>query len=263
VPGDDPRKIAKALASGADEVVVDIEDAVAASCKEAARDLVRELAVDGHRVAVRINAVRTPWCHLDLAAAAASAATSVVLPKTESRADIGFVERLLDGLGSPLRVQALVETARGVAEVADIVDDRDRLDSIVVGYADLSADLGRPSGSDWRWVQEALLIRGRAAGIEVVDGPYLGVHPDADFVAAAEGAAALGFAAKWVIHPRQVDLVNRIFTPTAVEVAHAREVLGVLGAAQAAGTGAVSLGGRLVDEAMAVAARRVLAKASS
>jgi len=267
VPGDDPHKIGKALRSGADEVVIDFEDAVAADRKEYARVVLAELDWPGERplVAVRINAPRTPWCHGDLIAVVESGApvTTVVLPKAESRADVGFVERMLDGLADErIGVQALVETAAGVAGLADLVSGLDRLTSLIVGYADLSASLGRDSSSNWRWVQETLLVHGRAAGVEVIDGPYLGVQIDDGFLAAAEDAARLGFDAKWTIHPRQLVELNRIFAPAPEAVERARVVLDALTAAQAAGVGAIRLGDALVDEAMAVGARRVLAKAA-
>ncbi|MFT4262225.1 MAG: CoA ester lyase [Nocardioides sp.] len=267
VPGDDPRMIEKALASGADEVVIDFEDAVAADRKVRARESLGAVAWpdDLPRVAVRINAPRTPWSHGDVIAVAESGAPigTLVLPKAESRADVGFVERLLDGLGaSGVGIQALVETAAGLTGLADLTSARERLTSLIIGYADLAASLGRPSASDWRWAQETLLAHGRAAGLELVDGPWLGVQVDDAFTAAVTAAASIGFDAKWVIHPRQVAIVNALMAPAAADVERARQVLAAITDAQASGVGAIRLGSELVDEAMAVAARRVLAKAS-
>jgi citrate lyase subunit beta / citryl-CoA lyase len=276
VPAGDDRKLQKALESGADEVVIDLEDAVAVGDKERARRQLAEIDWAGiaqlPRISVRVNAPRTAWCHRDLEVVVAHVpAASVVVPKVESRADVGFVERLLDGLESevgravPVAVQALVETAGGVAALADIVSGVDRLESVVVGYADLAASLGRPRDVDpagWRSVQDAVVLHAAAAGVESIDGPFLGVDDGEAFRAAVRGARQAGFDAKWVIHPRQLDAVNDGFTPSADEVDHARRVLTALGGAAGAGRGACVVDGALVDEAMALAARNVLAKAS-
>lgn len=279
VPAGDDRKLAKALASGADEVVIDLEDAVAYDDKGAARaqlaafDLAGSLPAGGPAIAVRVNAPGSPWCHRDLEVVVGlREVRSVVLPKVESRADVGFAERLLDGLEAeagrpvPLGVQALVETATGVLGLPDIVRDVRRLSAVVVGYADLAASLGRERDVDlasWRGVQDAVVMNARAAGLAAVDGPFLGVGDDDAFRAAVAAAAGLGFDAKWVIHPRQVGGVNERFTPSPDRVDHARRVLTMLEDAAAGGRGAAVVDGALVDEAMAKDARRVLAKAGA
>lgn len=271
MPATDERKIAKALASGADEVVLDLEDAVAPGDKERARAVISGYdwshGEDLPLLAVRVNAPRTPWCHHDLEAIACSdiPATSVVLPKTESRADVGFAERLVDGVApdSRLVVQALVETARGLTALADIVSAPERLSSLILGYADLGASLGRRGDfpdSGWDPAREQLLAVARSTNIEAVDGPWLGVDDDEGFRRAVAASAARGFDAKWVIHPRQVATVTDAFTPSKAEVARAEATLAALEEGHARGVGAVQLDGALVDEAMAVAARRVLSR---
>lgn len=277
VPATQPDRIAKAIASGADEIVIDLEDAVPAGEKDRARDALR--AVDwpsvtdgGVRVAVRVNAVGTPWCHRDLELVASGVApvTSVVVPKVEGRGDLDFVERLLTGLEAEagpatprIGVQALVETAAGLAGLPAIVSRPDRLESLILGYADLAASLGRRGlrRPDWVPAQHALLVAARSAGVAAIDGPHLSVTDDADFRHALDQAADFGFDGKWVIHPRQVGAVMSGFTPAADEVEHATRVLQAMADAAAAGLGAVDLDGQLVDEAMALAARRTLARA--
>jgi citrate lyase subunit beta/citryl-CoA lyase len=274
VPASDERKIGKALQAGADEVVLDLEDAVAPDQKAHARQVLATFPWDDFDhlpfLAVRVNAPRTPWCHLDIAAIvhAQVPVLSVVLPKAESRADIGFAERLLDGVETtasrPLAVQALVETARGLARLDDLVSDVERLSSLIIGYADLAASLGRGRGftaDSWLVAQERVLVAARSANLEAVDGPYLGVDTDEAFATAVGRGAALGFDAKWAIHPRQVPALNTAFLPSEEEVGHARSVLRALEEGHRGGRGAVRLDGALVDEAMALDARRVLAKA--
>lgn len=274
VPAGEDRKLLKAFASGADEVVIDLEDAVAYDDKHSARAQLAgfdwSAAAPGVAVAVRVNAVGTPWCHRDLEVVAGIAAvSSVVLPKVESRADVGFAEHLLDGLeaesgrAAPLGVQALVETATGVLGLGDIVSDVRRLTALILGYADLGASLGRSRDADptaWRGVQDAIVLHARVGGVAAVDGPFLGVGDDETFRAAVTGAAQHGFDAKWAIHPRQVAAVTEAFTPAETAVDHARRVLAALTEAAAAGRGAGVVDGALVDEAMAKDARRILAK---
>jgi citrate lyase subunit beta/citryl-CoA lyase len=274
VPAGDDRKLTKALESGADEVIVDLEDAVAVDDKTAARAQLANFAwpnAGRPSVAVRVNAVGTPWCHRDLEIVASiPAVAAAVVPKVESRADLGFVERLLDGLemevgrAEQLSVQALVETATGVLALADIVTDVSRLSALIVGYADLAASVGRDRHAppeSWRGVQDAIVLHARAAGVSAIDGPFLGVADDEPFRSAVASAAALGFYAKWVIHPRQVGAVNDGFTPSNAAVAHARRVLVTLEEAAESGQGAAVVDGALVDEAMARDARRILARA--
>src|SRR5690606_22131138 len=134
---------------------------------------------------------------------------------------------------------------------------------LVIGYADLGASLGRGVGFPalgWTVAQELLIIAARSAGLVAVDGPYLGIAADDEFRDDVARSVQQGFDAKWVIHPRQVTEVNDAFTPSEKEVAHAKAVLEALAAGHEKGVGAVQLDGALVDEAMAVAARRVLAK---
>ena len=262
------------MASDADEVVVDLEDAVAPDRKDEARDAVRRLVVDGAgpRLAVRVNPLDGPWGRLDLEAVAGSSAriSSVVLPKAERVDDLLGVEheltRLHEGrLDGVPTIQALVETAAGVTGLPALVRGSRLLEGLVIGYADLAASLGRRGAADpssWSYVQQAVLLAARSAGIHAVDGPYLGTQDDEGFRAAVRIVADAGFDAKWVIHPQQLASVNAALAPTPEELSHARRVVDALGEAHGAGSGALSLDGQLVDEAMAVAARRVLARAA-
>jgi len=280
VPAIDPHKTAKALASSADEVMLDLEDAVAAVDKDTARDLLldslgaQSVRAAG-RVTVRVNAPRSPWCHLDLLAVGAlgDRVASVVVPKVESAGDLAFVDRLLAGVevraGVPatLRVQALIETAAGLARMHEIAHASSRLDGLVLGYADLGASLGmasdpRPQLDLWLPAQQSLLVAARSAGVLAIDGPHLGVAVDDAFARSAARARDLGFDGKWAIHPRQIDALNDVFTPGPNQVRHAQHVLAALQRGLQHGAGAVLMDGQMLDEAVAAAARRVLARSS-
>ena len=278
VPGSSERKLA-GVAAGleADEIVIDLEDAVAASAKEDARKatVAALSAWGGGVVSVRVNAARSPWCHLDVAALAGlgDVPVSIVVPKVEDGGDLAFFDRLLDGAEAaggrrrPLRLQALIETAAGLERVSEIAGASRRLDALILGYADLAASLGRAPGGagdleTWRWAQEAVLVAARAHGLQAIDGPYLGVEVDEGFRAAAGRARDLGFDGKWAIHPAQVAALNELFTPTLREVDRARAIVAALDRAEReTGQGAVALNGEMLDEAVRAAALRILARA--
>ena len=282
VPGSSASMLAKAPQRGADEVIIDLEDAVATSAKDEARETavaaLQEPQYDGVRTAVRVNAPRTPWCHADIAAMAslAQAPGSLIVPKVESAGDLAFVDRLLDGVEAaagleraPMRVQALIETAAGVAHLGEIAAASPRLDSLILGYADLSASLGRAAGAgagldSWRAIQDMVLVAARTNDVAAIDGPYLGIKVDEGFTAAAQRARDMGFDGKWAIHPAQVAALNELFTPSEDEVAQAQAVIEALEEAErSGGAGAVALDGQMLDEAVRVAALRVLARAGA
>jgi citrate lyase subunit beta / citryl-CoA lyase len=281
VPGSSAAMLAKAATRGADEIVVDLEDAVTISAKDEARETVVAALAEPQwrdvRVSVRVNAPRTPWCHLDIMALATLPDTpeTIVVPKVEDADDMAFVERLLDGAEAaggrtaPIGVQALIENAAGVANVTAIAASSSRLVGIILGYADLAASLGRAGGAgaeldSWRAIQDAVLVAARAHDLAAIDGPYLGVKVDEGFQAAAERARDMGFDGKWAIHPAQVTVLNELFTPTDDEIAQARAVIAALDEAEReGGRGAVALDGQMLDEAVRIAALRVLARAAS
>jgi citrate lyase subunit beta/citryl-CoA lyase len=278
VPAAPAAKLAKGATLAADEAVLDLEDAVVPALKDEAREAVAAALAGewaAESVAVRVNAIGSPWCHSDLVALAGSKrdALTAVLPKVEHPHDLAFADRLLAGAeaaaerATPVRLLALIETAAGLAAAADIARASERLDGLVLGYADLAASLGRPPGGgavqDWRFAQESVLVAARAAGIQAIDGPHLGTRDDDAFRAGAIHARTLGFDGKWAIHPVQLDALRETFTPTDEEIADAREVLAALERAAADGAGAVAAGDRMLDEALALSARRVLARAGA
>jgi citrate lyase beta subunit len=268
VPASEPAKITKAVTIDADEVVMDLEDAVAPDEKDRARVNVRAV---GHRdrgsLAVRVNALGTPWFQQDLEACAGNeAVASIVIPKVDSRDDLAAVERELArlepeaGRRRPLDVQVLIESPAGLSNVQAIAGATPRLVALIIGYADLAASLGRRPDMSWQFAQDAVLLAARVAGIQAIDGPELTVEADARFRQIAAQAQALGFDGKWVIHPRQVPIVQEAFTPTEAETAEARDILAVMEEAVRQGRGATQWRGRMLDEAVAAQARRVLSR---
>ena len=263
VPGDRADRFDKALASGADAVVLDLEDAVAPQDKVAARDaLARYLAAADDarrtRLVVRINDERTPWFDDDLALLAATRAPAVMLPKAETVDTLARVCSACPGIG----VLALVESARGVlnAEALAAVDGVQRL---VFGTLDFALDLdlvddpaSGPVGLDA--AASRLAWASRATGLPP---PVAGVTPDihdpallrADFAR----ARAHGFGAKLCIHPQQVAWVHQALRPAEAEIEWAQRVLDAAASAQ----GAVQVDGRMVDRPVVERARRLLQRA--
>jgi citrate lyase subunit beta/citryl-CoA lyase len=237
--------LAKARTLGADEAIVDLEDAVADAEKERARSLAVEAVRAGplgRTTALRVNARATPWWEDDLRAAAEARPDVVVLPKVESPEDVAAAAELLpDGIG----LEAQIETARGLVE-AERIASAGRLEALVLGPADLAASLGVPVLTIGSGTADYALARvaaaARAFGLQPIDGPHALLDDAEGLVASAKRALAYGYDGKWVIHPSQIEPVNRVFTPTAEEVERAERIL-------AAGEGAARFDGELVDAA--------------
>ncbi|RYV52126.1 HpcH/HpaI aldolase/citrate lyase family protein [Pengzhenrongella frigida] len=261
-PADRPGLVAKALASAADVVIVDLEDAVAPAHKQAARAALVDL-LSGHldrRVQVRVNALETPWGALDLAALAAlPAQIAVRIPKVGSPADL---ERVALAVGDrPLHV--LLETAGGIESAHDIARAHPRVASLGLGEADLRSDLGIDDDAALAYARSRIVIAARAAGLPA---PSMSVYPnvrdDAGLARSCAIGRSLGFLGRTAIHPRQLPVIVAAFAPTEVEVARARLVVAAMRDAQRAGNGTVVLpDGTFLDVAMVERARRTVALA--
>jgi len=273
VPGDRPERFAKALASGADAVVLDLEDAVAPPSKAAARDAVAQAvaavataAEQGPRFVVRINAEATPWFEDDLRALAAAGARTLMLPKAERPDTVARVRTAgaagaADPAAEGFAVLALIESARGV-QGAEALAACEGVARLVFGTLDYALDLdlevtAHPSHGQAGLDAAAsrIAIASRAAGLAA---PVAGVTTALDDEAALlddwARARAHGYGAKLCIHPRQVAPIHRALMPTAEELAWAERVLA---AAAAAAGAAVQLEGRMVDQPVIERARRL------
>lgn len=256
VPGDRPERFPKAVASGADLVVLDLEDAVTPDGKDTARRAVSEFLAGGTVAAVRINAVGTPWHEEDLAMLAGRDSI-VMLPKAERA---GEVARVVGALTSESVVIALVETARGVlgaAEVADVPG----VHRLALGTMDLGAELGvAPDDPEaMKTARRLLVLASASAGLAPpVDGVTAAVDDAEVLRSDLDHARRLGLTAKLCIHPRQVALVHEALRPTPAEIDWAKAVLA---AADEAAGGPVLLDGRMVDKPVVDRARRLVAGA--
>jgi citrate lyase subunit beta/citryl-CoA lyase len=252
VPADCPERFAKATASGADGVILDLEDAVADADKVMARRHVAAWLVE-HATTVRINAPETPWFDDDIAVVSATSAT-VIVPKIQSAAQAAsVVERLR---GNPIVV--LLETAAAIVNAASICTTPG-VSGVAFGSVDLGAELGVDPADRvaMSYARAAVVMAAVAAQLPApLDGVCLELHDAATISDEARYAAAMGFGGKLCIHPRQIAAVNAAFSPNVDEVAWARRVVAVGDI-----TGAAKLDGKMIDRPVVARARRILDRA--
>jgi citrate lyase subunit beta/citryl-CoA lyase len=267
--------LAKAQEQPADELVIDLEDAVVPDGKEAARATVIAAIRDGswgqRSIVVRVNPLATEWGRRDVeevVAGAGEALGGLVVPKVESPGELEELDSLLDETEEragrePVGLQALIETAAGLVRAAEIARASARLEALIIGFADLAASLGRSSGADypgdrWHWVRETVLVAARSEGLQAIDGPHLDVRDLEGLAVEAGRARALGLDGKWALHPGQIEPINAAFSPAQAEVDRAGAIIDALAGSE--GRGAVSLDGEMIDEASRKLAAQVLAR---
>jgi citrate lyase subunit beta / citryl-CoA lyase len=272
VPGSNARALAKARALSADGLILDLEDAVAPAAKEEARRSVAEALRAGgfapREVALRVNGPGTPWHADDLAMAARSGADAVVLPKVERAEDVRAAERALDAAGAPatLALWCMIETPRGVLAAPDVAAATPRLACLVMGTSDLVKDLRArhtPGRAEVLVALGAVLLAARANGLAALDGVHLDLADDAGFEAACLQGRDLGFDGKTLVHPKTIEVANRVFAPAEAELAEARRIIAAHAEAVAAGKGVVVVDGKLVEALHVENARRLVALADA
>jgi citrate lyase beta subunit len=269
-PGNRPERFVKGAATGADALILDLEDAVAASGKAGARDTVishfagpfRSALAPGQLAGLRVNNLHTPAGLKDLDALVSARVVPdfIVIPKVESAIEVGVYTRLLDGPQAGIPLVCTIESARGLAAAAEVASADPRVRALAFGGADLAADLR--CGMSW----EALLLArlqlvqaAAAADIGLLDVPHLALDDEAGLRAHCARVLELGYTGKLAIHPRQVEPIQTGFAPTAVEIDRAAAMVAAL---ERAGGHVVEYEGQMLEGPIARAAHRVLARAS-
>jgi citrate lyase subunit beta/citryl-CoA lyase len=283
LPGNNRRMAEKATTLNAAEVVLDLEDAVPniAAEKENARRLLvaalKELDFGRWTVSVRINGVQGPDALRDVLAlvpAVADKISCLVVPKVASPAQVSFVDHLLTCLEAeadiptPLGLELQIEDPKGLEAVSEIAGTSARTEALIFGPGDFAAAMGMPQlqigqetegypGDIWHYALFRIAVAARARGIQAIDGPVSDIDDINLLERSSRRAVQLGYEGKWVIHPAQLDAVNRAFTPGPEQVRRAGEIL----AALSHRGGASRMGGEMVDEAHGRMAREVLLRA--
>jgi len=274
VPGDSERKLAKGPSTGADVLILDIEDSVSPARKPVARAMIREYLESAERggasLWVRINGLHTPWWEEDADAAMAGGADGIVLPKPRSPADVFAVAGRMDGREggereSPARILALAgETARGLMSLHEYRPGLPRLAALSWGSEDLGTDVGalrrrRPDGSLlplYEVARALTLAAATVAGVDAIEAVYADFRNLDGFRRFTEEALEMGYAGGAAIHPDQVAVLNDVFTPSEAQLAEAREIVAAF--EQSGETGVMSIGGRMVDQPHLAQARKLL-----
>jgi citrate lyase subunit beta/citryl-CoA lyase len=272
VPGSSPKMLAKAATLPADEVFIDLEDAVAPELKnDGTRSAVVE-AIRGEWLAptrvVRVNAVGTPWCLDDLLAVAAAGddLDCVMVPKVESAAQVHFVAEVLAhverklGVARPLGLEVQIESPRGLLEIERIATASPRVETLIFGPGDYAAAAGMPQltvgaidssypGDAWHYVLSRIVTTAHALGLQAIDGPYAAIRDLDGFGEVARRSRALGFDGKWALHPDQIAVCNETYAPTQDELDRALAILEAYRASTKDGVGAAAFEGEMIDEA--------------
>ncbi|SNS08547.1 HpcH/HpaI aldolase/citrate lyase family protein [Actinomadura mexicana] len=286
VPGSNPRFIEKAQGLPADEVFLDLEDAVAPSAKEGARATVVAALNDGDwagrtRV-VRVNDLDTRWAYRDVIEVVEGAGANldaVMLPKVADASHVQWLDRLLTQIeratGLPagrIGIEAQIEDARGMVNVDAIAASSPRLEALVLGPGDLMASInmktlvvgeqppGYTEGDAYHYILMRILMAARAHGLQAIDGPYFNVRDVEAFTRVAERSAALGFDGKWVLHPSQIEAGNAVFSPSQDDYDRAELILDAYEHSLGEGRGAARLGDEMIDEASRKMALVIAAK---
>jgi citrate lyase subunit beta / citryl-CoA lyase len=276
VPGNKPDLIPKAIATGADAVIVDLEDGVPAADKPRTRERLTDLPAADVPLFVRVNDATTEWFWHDVVAAARAGTAAIVLPKAEDP----DVLRRIDGALSAIEVDGgrepggtalipLIESAKGVHLAHEVLTSTPRVQAVLFGsgeQGDLVVDLGcewTPDGTGLQHARSQVLLAARVAGVQPLEAVFMDFRNLDALRTECLLARRIGYTGKTAIHPAQVAVINEVFTPTPEEVAAQRRILEAFERALAEGSASISLDGRMVDYAVARQARSILARADA
>lgn len=264
-PGDRPELMRKAPDAGADTIVFDLEDAVAPARKAEARAAVRDVLADPDfdpdaEVCVRVTGTDTYRDLEVLADEGPGNFDAVMLPKAESAEEVGHLGDQLREHGTRVPVLALVETARGVLNAAEIAD-AGPTDALLFGAEDLSADVGATrttEGTEVLYAREKVVVAAAAAGVDAIDTVYTDFQDAEGLREETAFARGLGYDGKMAIHPAQVPVINGAFTPDDDELAWAEEVLAARDEAAAEDRGVFRVDGEMIDAPLIARAERIV-----
>ena len=287
VPGSSEKMMAKATGLEVDHIFLDLEDAVAPAEKPSARSKIIEAlnSLDfGNSVrCVRINDIETPWAYKDIIEVVTGAGENldtIMIPKVKYAHEVKWVDILINqieqdiGLKHRIGIELLIEEVEGIQNVDEIAVATPRLEAMVFGMGDYSASQGVDvkeamssgesiyPGDIWHYQRQRVVIACRAAGIDAVDGPFGNFRDPESYEREATRAMVLGCVGKWAIHPAQVEVAQRVFSPTQEEVDRARKIVQAYDAAVARGEGAAQVDDAMIDAASVRLVQNTLDKAN-
>ncbi|MER2600422.1 MAG: CoA ester lyase [Caldilineales bacterium] len=275
MPGDSLPKIEKAIGLQVDSIVMDLEDGVAFSQKAEARRVIvqalQTLAFGHSERLVRMNPMGSELAEDDLRSTITGRPDGYVLPKAEFAEQVEAVAEFLaqeeEARGWPagqIKVLPIIETALGVVNVREIAAASTRVDALLFGAEDLAGDMGAlRTAAGWEifYARSAVVTTAKAYRLAAIDMVYFDLHNLEGFAAECRTGRELAYDGKMVIHPRQVEIAQRVFAPSTEEIAHARRIITAHDNAQAQGLGAFALDGKMVDGPVVRLAGQVLRKA--
>ncbi len=284
VPGSSPKMFEKALNSNADYIFLDLEDAVSPNDKISARqNIIKALKEmnwkeNGKTISVRINSLDTHYMYRDVVEIVEEVGDKIdtlLLPKAGTSSDVYMLDCLLTQIeankkiNNRIGIECLIETSLGMSNIKEIAMSSERLEALHFGVADYAASLRARTvvigglnpdypGDQWHHGLSQLVMTCRAYGLRAIDGPFGDFNDPEAYVASAKRAAAIGIEGKWAIHPSQIDLANKVFSPPESEVAKAKKIIQELEKAAKEGKGAAQLDGRMIDAASARMAENIV-----
>lgn len=267
MPGSNSRAMEKARTLQADSVIFDLEDAVAPDQKSRARQLISE-ALNGqpynnHEVLIRINDLQTPWGLDDIKTMVPLDCQGIVLPKIDNVQGLKKILAAIDDVGGEhLPVWIMTETARGVLHADEVYGCSSRIAGVILGTSDLASELRVPHTADrlgFLHLLSQCVLAARAHGLEIIDGVHLNFNDTDEFEAHCLQGLALGFDGKSLIHPKQIDICNRVFSPTQSQREHATSIIAAWEKAIQSGEGVCVVDGRLIENLHIDEAKRTLA----
>ena len=284
VPGSSPEMFEKALNSQADYIFLDLEDAVSPKDKITARqNIIKGLKeinwkAKGKTISVRINSPDTHYMYkdiIDIVEEVGDKLDTILLPKAGTASDVYMIDCLLTQietnkkLKNKIGIECLIETALGMSNIKEIAKSSERLEALHFGVADYAASLRARTvvigglnpdypGDQWHHGLSQLVMTCRAYGLRAIDGPFGDFNDPDAYIEAAKRGAAIGIEGKWAIHPSQIELANKVFSPPSSEVTKAKRILEELDKAAKAGKGAAQLDGRMIDAASARMAENIV-----
>ncbi len=271
VPGNNPAMMADAHIYGPDSIMLDLEDSVTMTEKDAARMLVynalKTIDYGDTEMVVRINPLNTPYGKKDIEAVVKAGVHVIRMPKTETADEVREVEREIEKVEKELgcvgrtKIMAAIESALGVVNAYDIATASPRMMGIALGAEDYCANLKTQrsqNGDELRLARETIVVAARAAGIDALDTVYSNLNDMETFRREVEFIKTLGFDGKSIINPRQIEVVNEVFAPSQKAIDKARTIIAAIKEAEKKGSGVIAVNGKMVDRPVVIRAQRTI-----